>query len=419
MDEVGADIRGKLVMGSTDNSLEDLVFLVIDDEDFIRSLLQRVLRKLGATSIRSAATGMEALHQIDEDGAPDIILCDLNMPEMDGVEFIRHLMGRDFRGGIVLISGEDRRILETVAQLGVAQNLNILGVLPKPISAQSLLALVSDFHHKNAASQTSQDVTVSAEELADALTNRVLVTHFQPKVNACTRVLTGVETLVRWPHPIKGMISPDSFIPLAESHGLIDQLTDLVLDCALKQAAVWQAAGLRLKIAVNVSVDNLHTLTLPETIMQAAMAAGVNPHDLVLEVTESRLMTDVVTPLEILTRLRLKGIELSIDDFGTGHSSLEQLKRIPFTELKVDRAFVHGACRDETALSILESSVSLAKRLGMTVVAEGVEDEEDWNLVAQLGVNTVQGYFVSRPMPGEDILQWWKDWQNRADVIPG
>jgi len=162
-------------------------------------------------------------------------------------------------------------------------------------------------------------------------------------------------------------------------------------------------------------VDNLNRLDLPEYIVERAHHAGINPHHVVLEVTESRLMEDVVKPLEILTRLRLKGLELSIDDFGTGHSSMEQLKRISFTELKIDRAFVNGATHDKTARSILESSVTLAKALGMTTVAEGVEDQEDWDIVASLGVDLIQGYFVCRPLPGPDLQDWLSEWNAQGN----
>lgn len=166
------------------------------------------------------------------------------------------------------------------------------------------------------------------------------------------------------------------------------------------------AQGLDLKIAVNVSADSLVRLDLPELILDTADRCGVEPTRIVLEVTETKLMRDLKGPLEILTRLRMRGVSLSIDDFGTGHSSMEQLKRIPFTELKVDRAFVHGAAKDMSARAILESSVSLGRSLSMTIVAEGVEDQTDWDLIASIGVDVVQGYFVARPMPADEFEAW-------------
>ena len=386
-------------------------YLVVDDEEFIRTLLGRILQKMGVDNLRTANSGMEALATIDADGAPDIVLCDLNMPEMDGVEFLRHLVDREFQGGIALISGEDKRILQTAVQLGEAQNLNILGALSKPITPPALTELLSKFGNGSEARGARPGVEVSAEELKAALDGEKLTAHFQPKVSVETRELIGVETLVRWIDADKGFIPPDAFISVAENNGLIDPLTDTVFKIAMKQGADWLASGLDIKVAVNLSVDNLSRLDLPEFIVNTAQETGMNPHHVVLEVTESRLMADIVKPLEILTRLRLKGLELSIDDFGTGHSSMEQLKRIPFTELKIDRAFVNGAANDDTARSILESSVSLAKKLGMSIVAEGVEDQDDWDLVASLGVDLIQGYFVCRPLPGGDLQDWLAEWR--------
>jgi len=386
-------------------------FLVVDDEASIRRLVERILRRFGAENITMATSGADALAMIDEHGAPHIIVSDLNMPEMDGVEFLRHLVDREFTGGIAFLSGEDKPILQTAVQLGRAHNLNILGALSKPISPLDLVELVDQLGSKRKERVSRISIEVSADELEAALNDGKLTAHFQPKVSIETRELIGVETLVRWIDEDRGIIPPDAFISVAENAGLIDRLTDTVFSIAMKQGATWLASGLDIKVAVNLSVDNLRRLDLPEFITSTAQEAGMQLHQVVLEVTESRLMADIVKPLEILTRLRLKRVELSIDDFGTGHSSMEQLKRIPFTELKIDRAFVTGAGKDDTARSILESSVTLAKKLGMSTVAEGVEDQDDWDLVASLGVDFVQGYFVCRPLPGPDLQDWLSEWR--------
>jgi EAL domain-containing protein (putative c-di-GMP-specific phosphodiesterase class I)/AmiR/NasT family two-component response regulator len=392
-------------------NLSKLRVLLVDDEAFVRTLLANILQKnMAVEKIQMANSGKEALAVIDADGAPDIICCDLNMPEMDGVEFLRHLVARDFKGGIVLISGEDKRILQTVVQLGEAQNLNVLGSLSKPISAAMLSELLVDYGNTYQARRVGTGIKVTAKELKAALDEGELTVYFQPKVSAKTRELLGVESLVRWITPDKVVIPPDAFISVAEENGLIDQLTETVLKLSMQQGAIWSQDGLDLKVAVNLSVDNLNRLDLPEFIVDTAHSCGMNPRNVVLEVTESRLMADPIKPLEILTRLRLKGFSLSIDDFGTGHSSMEQLKRIPFTELKIDRAFVNGASKDDTARAILETSVSLAKKLGMSTVAEGVEDQDDWTLVESLGIYLIHGYFVSRPVPGphlQDFLSLW------------
>jgi len=226
---------------------------------------------------------------------------------------------------------------------------------------------------------------ITAQELEEGLENGALQVVFQPKISVATRELVGVEALARWRHPDRGMLGPAAFIPLAEESGKNKALTEAIFACAMAQAGEWHAAGLDLQVAVNVSVDVLDSVDLPERLVASAEAEGINPSRVIIEVTESRLMTDPRAPLEVLTRLRLKGIMLSIDDFGTGYSSMEQLKRIPFTEFKIDRGFVHGAADEPATRAILESSVALGKTLGLKVVAEGLETQEDWYLVAELG----------------------------------
>lgn len=197
---------------------------------------------------------------------------------------------------------------------------------------------------------------------------------------------------------------------MAEENNLIDDLTDVVYVKAMKQAKQWLDQGDKFKVAVNLSIDSLNRLDLTDFLINTAMEQGVDPSQVVIEVTESRFMEDIKGPLETLTRLRLKGALLSIDDFGTGYSSMEQLKRIPFTELKIDRAFVYRAWENKEARAILESSVSLAKSLNLMTVAEGVEDQADWDLIESLGVDIVQGYFVAKPMPAREFDDWLDMW---------
>jgi EAL domain-containing protein (putative c-di-GMP-specific phosphodiesterase class I) len=222
---------------------------------------------------------------------------------------------------------------------------------------------------------------------------------------------------VRWQHPEDGLVYPDQFIGIAEEHGMIDDLTHLVLAAALRQGGAWHAGGLPIQVAVNVSMDNLGALDLPDRIERDAAAAGMPLADLVLEVTESCLMKNPLASLDILTRLRLKNIGLSIDDFGTGHSSLAQLRDIPFTELKIDRSFVHGASRNPYMQAILEANLGLARQLGMKTVAEGVENEDDWHLLRACGCDVAQGYLVARPMAAADLPGWLEQWESRRGAL--
>ena len=387
--------------------------LVLDDEPFMHKLLARMLSSLGFESVATCDNGISALERVGVPGAaPDLILLDLNMPDMDGIEFVRNLVERDYKGSLILVSGEDERVLQMAEKLVQAHAITILGHLNKPVSRIDLLKMVDTWLPAEGAHQAAHR-QYTADELRAAIANGQLVNHYQPKVIVATGEVIGVEALVRWLHPVDGTVYPDQFIGLAEAHGLIDELTHVVLSEAIAQSSAWRQAGLPLRMAVNVSMGNLSSVFFADFASGQAAAAGVAPQDIVLEVTESLLMMDQRVPLDILTRLRLKRFRLSIDDFGTGHSSLTQLGDISFDELKIDRSFVHGAGRDETARAMFDASLGLGKKLGMEVVAEGVEDREDWELVRSAGCYMAQGYFIARPMPADELPAWIKSWEGR------
>ncbi|KIO48903.1 EAL domain-containing protein [Nitrosospira sp. NpAV] len=389
--------------------------LVLDDESFMLKLLNRILSNLGFTSVTLCDSGRVALDRIgDLDSQPNLILLDLNMPEMDGIEFVRHLVGRHYTGSLILVSGDDERILQTAEKLVQAHKIQILGHLHKPVKPETLSALLEKWTPPSTGGPGITKKAYGADELRTAIDNGELVNYYQPKVAVANGEVVGVETLVRWRHPVDGIVFPDQFIGVAEAFGLIDDLTQMVFASAVTQAKAWQQAGLTLRVAVNVSMDNLASLSFLNFVTELTAKTGVAPQDMVLEVTESRLMLDTRAPLEILTRLRLKRFRLSIDDFGTGHSSLAQLRDIPFDELKIDQGFVHRAWADETLRAMYDASLSLARQLGMEVVAEGVEDRNDWDLLYRTGCDLAQGTFMSRPMLAADLPAWIESWRARV-----
>ena len=398
-------------MNPSDAASSPLQALIVDDEVFMQRLIARVLGRLNIDKVAVAGSGQEALDVLSGGGpVPDVVLCDLNMPGMDGIEFLRHLAGRGFTGDVILVSGEDKRILETAQALAEAHALSILGSLAKPVTPEGLSALLSKRGAAGRPIQPLEAQAFTAEEVRRGVDVGYIVPFFQPKIDLKTQQLVGVETLARWRDPIRGLVGPASFLGLAEREGIIDPLTDVILAQAMSQAGEWLRGGLVIKVAVNISMESVYRLDLPEVFAGVAVRAGVPPANVIIEVTESRLQSDLARALEVLTRLRLKGFGLSIDDFGTGYSSMEQLRRFPFTELKIDRAFVHDAHPGTAAHAILESSVSLARRLGMSIVAEGVEHQGDWDRVAGFGIDMAQGYLMARPMPGDEIVPWLRGW---------
>jgi len=388
--------------------------LALDDEPLMLKLLSHILANLGFLSVTTCDNGRAALEWVDSpDQYPDLILLDLNMPEMDGVEFVRHLVERHYIGSLILVSGEDERMLETAVKLVQAHKITVLGHLHKPVTPEGLAALLEKWTLPSQGKPRTAKKIYSADEVRAAIANGELINYYQPKVEVATGRVVGVETLVRWLHYRDGTVFPEQFISVAEAHGLIDDLTRVVLAGALTQARLWQEMGLALRVAINVSMDNLASLDFADYVAGQAAAAGVPPSQVVLEVTESQLMRDLRAPLEILTRLRLKRFRLSIDDFGTGNSSLAQLRDIPFDELKIDQSFVHGAWNNSTMRAMFDASLGLAKQLNMETVAEGVEDQDDWDFLRKTKCDIAQGYFLAKPMPAADLPGWITGWQTR------
>jgi EAL domain-containing protein (putative c-di-GMP-specific phosphodiesterase class I) len=392
-----------------------LRILVLDDEPVTLAVLERMLANLGFANVLVFDRGASALEWLRGSGcAADLVLLDLNMPEMDGVEFLRKLVEIRYEGGVILASGEDETIQQAAENLVRAHRIEALGHLHKPVQPDALAALIGNWRRATVPASRRATRSYGAGDIEGAIANRELVNHYQPKVSVATGTLVGVETLVRWQHPSHGLVSPDQFIGVAEEHGHIDALTQVVIETAIRQAQAWRQQGLSFHLSVNVSMDNLTMLAFPDLLERLIARAGLPASELVLEITESRLMSNVVAALDVLTRLRLKRFRLSIDDFGTGHSSLAQLRDIPFDELKVDRGFVHGAVDSDKKRAICEASLSLARQLGILVVAEGVENADDWRYLRDRGCDLAQGYFIGRPMPGAELPGWLETWNARV-----
>ncbi len=389
---------------------EATVYLV-DDEAETLQLLSDAVALVGMT----AKTYTQATLFIEQNrcfGSNDILVLDLQMPGIDGIEVMRRLAKSHNSPVIILISGTDSSLLRAAEKLGLAYDLKIYGILSKPIEIDDFLRLLKKYHQsyiKRPSSLSSLNgAAFTATELNYAIDNDQLILHYQPQLDMVSGKLRGVECLVRWNHPEWGLIYPDQFILLAEQSGVIGKLTRCVIDKAVHQNQQLQSLGIPITTSINISADDITQLTQPEQITALLANNRLDPTTLILEVTESSLMRELATSLDILTRLRLKGIGLSIDDFGTGYSSLSQLHRIPFTELKVDRSFVGNMIKDPEAFAIVKTCILLGHELNMQVVAEGVENQETWDLLVSLGCNIAQGYFIAKPMSELALVEWIK-----------
>lgn len=387
--------------------------LVLDDDDFMLEVLRGMLFSIGIQCVRTFTEAEAALHDLDMDDPQLVVICDLNMPGMDGVEFIRQLASRHYVGGVVFFSGEDGRVLQMVEKLGHAHQLRVLGALPKPVAKQDLAKLLLQMAPEGIILNRPL-LPLTAGEVLAGLQSKAFFPVFQPQVAFGSRQVIGIEALARWRHPQHGLIGPEAFIPVAEAHDLITPLTNYMITQSILEWRRLCDAGLDLRVCVNVSMNCLSRLDFPDWVTNAAAEMDMPLDRLLLEITESCVMEDEVTSLDVLSRLCLKRIELSIDDFGTAYSNMEKLHSLPFSELKIDRAFVHDAEQDPTSYAILECSATLGRRLGMRIVAEGVETWQDWQTAARLGCDIAQGYYIARPMPAADLSKWVSQWHQRA-----
>lgn len=337
-----------------------------------------------------------------------IILLDLNMPHMDGVEVIRELSNHKCRASLILMSGYDMGVLHSAEKLAHEHGLKIINSLTKPIHLNDLMTtLIKQFSHKDSEEQRAGiDFKPTPEDLSEAISQDQLVLHYQPQINLNTGSISGAEALVRWQHPEHGLLPPIVFISMAEEYCLMDELTFQVLDKSLKQLVDLHKFNHYFPVSVNVSAESIKSIRLPEIISDKLNENSLKSTDLTLEVTESVLMGELVTSLDILTRLRMRGFSLSIDDFGTGFSSLSMLHKIPFNELKIDRSFIMEMAKDAEAHAIVKTCIMLAKELHMSVVAEGVETEGIYNELKALGCDIAQGYHIARPLPAEEFIDW-------------
>jgi EAL domain-containing protein (putative c-di-GMP-specific phosphodiesterase class I)/CheY-like chemotaxis protein len=387
--------------------------MVVEDHGFQRRMMLQLLGQLGVGRIWQAENGREALNLLmTRDEPVDLILCDLDMPEMDGVEFISHVAVNKLARSLVVVSGVDLAIIHTVETMARAYGIQVLGMIPKPVTAHQLQECLDRATPADAAGdEVAAPDEVTVEQLRYALAKREFLPFFQPKVSLATGEIKGVETLVRWYRPGRGVFVPKDFIHRLEEEGLMDDLTELLLRQTCTYLRAWAARGLDLSASVNISMRSLEDISIADRLHALVLEEDCDPRRITLEVTETDVMSRLAVVLNGLARLRLKGFNLSIDDFGTGYSSLQQLNTMPFTELKVDQSFVMNSPADERCRTIIESSLDLARKLNLKSVAEGVETRAEWDLVKALGCEEAQGYFISRPMPGHQLPDWAELWQ--------
>jgi EAL domain-containing protein (putative c-di-GMP-specific phosphodiesterase class I) len=349
----------------------------------------------------------------------DHIIIDLLMPEFDGLQILRFLKEIDYRGDISVTSGQDQSLLDSAKEICQLHKLSFHSVLKKPFD----LSMLDKITTKKCIAQIKNN-NIRPTELNDseltialkaAIESECLDVYFQPKVNMSNLLITGFEALARW--SLNGnFIPPTRFIPLAESTGLIDKLTQVIVEKSLKHFARIQTHLSKPSLSINFSALELNTSNLPDLLKSKIDQYQVSSERITLEITETVFLEKNTLSLEVLTRLRLMGFKLSIDDFGAGYSSVNMLQNGPFTELKIDRAFVSTIHGNEQSRIIVQSIVEMAKRLELSVVAEGIEDKITQDELTKMNCLIGQGYFFSKPMPAHLVNDWLTKWYKNNNL---
>lgn len=377
---------------------------MIDDEPDIGNLIVRVASQCGYESV--ATVSADEFRGYVKNWQPSHIVIDLSMPDADGIELLRFLATEKCAAHVIIASGFESKIIDSARQLGLERGLRVSGTLRKPLRLDTVREILNKLK--------GEEAWLNETALKEAIDDHAFSVLYQPKARIASEPsaprlwsgIEGFEALIRWNHPKHGFVSPEEFVPLAESVGLIDQLTESVFTVALEQLKAWRSEGAAISVSLNVSAEDLYDVELVDILAERCRKAGVPTAQISLELTETAAMGNVALAMDILTRMRIKGFKLSMDDFGTGYSSLVQLQRLPFSELKIDKEFVRHCAVSGQSRIMVKTMVDLAHNLGLQVVGEGVEDEETLRVLAELDCDTAQGYFIGRPMPPDEVLGW-------------
>lgn len=394
-------------------------FLIVDDDPMTTDIVSQIVRDFGAEAVVSAADGRAALDRIAErPDCFDVLLCDLNMPGMDGVELIRNLAAiANPPRAVILMSCSDPGLLRAVSGLAAGRRLSVAGVLTKPVRRTDLLDLLFRLPARPGAAAPPAAACpscMSQQEITAALAAGRVVPWFQPKVRTHDRAVVGYEALARIRDVDGSIRTPASFIPSITDSALAYDFTMAIARETARWMSLWRRSGLHTVVSMNVWPSTLDDLRFCDDLSSVFHRSGVSADAVILEVTETEVAKNAEDMMDTLARLCLRGFQLSIDDFGIGYSTMEKLRSFPVSELKIDQSFVRNAGSDPVARSIVQSSAALGRSIGIRSVAEGVEDAAAFALVAAHGVDIVQGYLISRPMPPDEVMAFHGAWSPAA-----
>lgn len=382
-------------LDGTGDTLSNQRILIIDDDAIYCETIKLMLMASGIRHVEVASEGRQAADKMNNHAAFDVVVLDLRMPDWDGIKFLRKAREIGYAGDIIIASGEPEEVVYSAERLASLYELNCIATLRKPVDPRSLVGLLALRNKDKRAQSTEHDYV--EPKLAKVL--------YQPRMDLKSGICIGAEALSRFASKDGVPIAPDIAIMAAETHGQITALTWEIIQTTLTDCREMRAQlGYIPMISINVSADTVQEERFVDDLAKVVDASSVPRGNLIFELTETRLTTDITMALESLTRLRLMGFGLAIDDFGTGHANIDQLRMYPFTELKIDKQFVIGAERDRFSKTCVESAVAMSRELGMKVVAEGVETKYAVQLLKDLDVDYAQGFLYERPVPIEQFI---------------
>ncbi|MDR2325575.1 MAG: EAL domain-containing response regulator [Acidovorax sp.] len=388
--------------------LDNYHILVLDDSPVQCMHVEVMLREVGFSNIVQAHTAQEGLERM-RDQPDQIVILDLDMPDTDGVQFIDRIASHGFTPMLAISSSHSRRIVKSVSLMAKERGFPVIGHFPKPFSLSHAHQLRRQcLAFREASNDLPQSLLVttepqpcisgeqwSASALRQALLGNAIQGRFQPKVSLHTGRIIGAEVLARYIAPHGEESLPESFLPAIRRHGMEQELVFKMLNDGLQAHRTWRKLGYHVPIAVNLPVPLLQIADLPDRLHAAVTATGIAPGCVCFELLEDDAVNAPSLYYMGASRMRLKGFGLAQDDFGRGHSTMYNLISTPFTELKIDRAFVSGAWNDEVRSAALICAITLGKELGLSVTAEGVETQEDMDFIKRIGCDYAQGFFIS------------------------
>lgn len=391
--------------------------LVVDDSATMRDMLMQFLQSADY-SVSTASSGEQAFELMKTEKY-DIIITDLEMPQMDGFGLIRSISELDWEPAVILVSQHDERALHSARELAMAYSVNLLGMLTKPIEKSELFAIMNEVANTRSTSRAGRETVLAESEFMRGLMSDGLAPVFQPKLSLKTGKLVAAEAFARWRAPGGGLLGAGAVVRVAREKGYMDVLTYRMLELALEQQGKWKREGKNVPLSINVSSENLRKEDFADVVSGLADQFDVNPMMVRLELAESDFQVDERVPLEVMSRLHMRGFGLALDDFGTGFASLMRLQSIPFDEMIVDREFISRANNDKVARIILESAIDLSHKLGLACTCEGIESEAHLEMARSLGADTVQGYHIAKPMSPDELLIWLEDYDDGRVEIKG